>query len=136
MNKFKLKNFKFESIVEDKNQGILRVFESEKIPFSIERVFTVVNALGGSKRGQHAHKICNQLLCCVSGKIELICDNGFQKINKLLLPENEGVLIQKGIWAEQNYLEDNSVLIVFCDQPYDEDDYIRDYSKFLEWKNK
>lgn len=130
----KLKEYNFQSIIEEKNQGILRVYESSAMPFVVKRVFTIVNAQKNSKRGMHAHKKCNQLLCCTSGKIKLICDNGLQRVEKILTPNNNGILVKSGIWAEQIYLMDNSVLIVFCDQPYDEKDYIRDYNQFLNLK--
>jgi len=129
-----LKKYNFKYIVEEKQQGILRVFDSKEIPFKIERVFTVVNASSGSKRGQHAHKKCLQLLCCISGEVELVCDNGIKKTIISLTPKNEAILVPSGIWAEQNYLINNSVLLVLCDQPYDESDYIRDYENFLKWK--
>jgi dTDP-4-dehydrorhamnose 3,5-epimerase-like enzyme len=136
MNDLNIKKYEFASIVEKKRQGILRVFESEEVPFTIKRVFSVVNAKGGSKRGQHAHKICNQLICCVAGEVNLRCDDGNTQIETLLTPSNEAVLVPCGIWAEQEYIQDNSMIIVFCDQPYDEGDYIRDYHKFLDWKKK
>ena len=134
MNDLNIKKYEFPNIFEKNEQGILRVFESEDVPFTVKRVFSVVNAKGDSKRGQHAHKKCNQLICCVAGEVNLICDDGNSQIEVLLTTASEAVLVSKGIWAEQNYLKDNSVIIVFCDQPYDEDDYIRDYQKFLDWK--
>jgi len=131
-----IKSYKIPSIIEEKEQGILRVFESNHLPFMVERVFSVVNAFSGSLRGQHAHKKCNQLICCVSGEVKLACDDGNKQIEILLNPESKAILIPHGIWANQKYLKDNSVLIVFCDQPYDESDYIRDYQEFLNWKNR
>ena len=136
MNDLNITKYEFTCIVDKKEQGVLRVFESEDVPFTIKRVFSVVNAKGDSKRGQHAHKICNQLICCVSGSVKLICDDGNKQIELLLKPDSEAILIPSGIWAEQKYLKDNSVIIVFCDQPYDESDYIRDYQKFLDWKKQ
>jgi dTDP-4-dehydrorhamnose 3,5-epimerase-like enzyme len=136
MNNSDIKKYAFPSIVEKKEQGILRVFESEDVPFTIIRVFSVVSAKGGSKRGHHAHKICNQLICCVAGEVNLRCDDGNTQIETLLTPSNEAVLVPCGIWAEQEYIQDNSVIIVFCDQPYDENDYMRVYDEYLEWKNK
>lgn len=136
MNILNVKKYEYPSIVEKKAQGTLRVFESDDLPFTAKRVFTVVNAKRGSKRGQHAHKKCNQLICCVSGEINLICDDGKEKLEILLSPESGAILVPCGIWAEQDYLKDNSVIIVFCDQPYDENDYIRVYDEYLEWKKK
>ena len=112
--------------------GDLVVFESqtEKIPFKIKRVFNV-RSPKNCLRGQHAHKECNQLLICANGAIEVKCDNGF-KVSKYSLDEsNLGLLIPAGVWSEQKYLENNSILTVLCDQKYSEDDYLRDYKLFL-----
>ena len=136
INSLNLKSFTFPCITEDKYQGLLRVFESDCLPFIIKRVFSVVNAQSGSKRGQHAHKKCNQLICCVAGEINLICDDGKNQEEILLTPDGIAILVPSGIWAEQDYLKDNSVIIVFCDHSYDEKDYIRDYDEYLEWKKK
>jgi len=136
-NKFKklnIQSYKFQCIFENEEQGHLRVFESDDIPFTVKRVFSVVNAQGGSKRGQHAHKKCNQLICCIAGKVNLICDDGKNHVEILLSSESKAFLVPCGIWAEQDYLQDNSVIIVFCDQSFDENDYIRDYNEYLEWK--
>jgi len=129
-----LKSFTVPCIVEEKEQGFLSVFELNLLPFTVKRVFSVVNAQSGSKRGQHAHKKCNQLICCVAGEVNLICDDGETQVEIFLAPKAEAILVPSGVWAEQDYLKDNSVIIVFCDQSYDENDYIRDYNEYLEWK--
>ena len=133
-NSLNLLNFNFPCITEDKYQGFLSVYESDDLPFKVKRVFSVVNLQRGSKRGLHAHKKCNQLISCIAGEINLICDNGKKREERLLSPHIDAILIPAGIWAEQDYLEDNSVIIVFCDNSYDENDYIRDYDEYLKWK--
>ena len=125
--------FSFPTIAGDQGKEIMRVFESTQVPFTICRVFTVLADIDG-KRGEHAHKKCNQLLTCVSGAIELLCNDGNQRQTIKLRPDSDGVWVKSGIWAEQTYLENHSVLLVICDQPYDESDYIRDYDNFLKWK--
>ena len=134
LKEFGLQTYNYPAIIEEKEQGILRVYESNDLPFPVKRVFTIINAFAGARRGQHAHKKCNQLLCCVSGEVKLVCDDGNRQTKILLGPRSEAILVPHGIWAEQEYLKDNSVMIVFCDQPYDENDYIRDYDEYLEWK--
>jgi len=44
-------------------------------------------------------------------------------------------LIPPTIWAEQTYLQENTIVLVLCDQFYDEADYIRDYDAFLQWRS-
>ena len=41
-----------------------------------------------------------------------------------------GVEVKPGIWGEQMYLEDNTILVVLSDYLYDENDYIRNYNEF------
>jgi len=125
--------YEFSSITDPSRQGVLRVFESKNIPFKIKRVFSVLNSEVHTTRGQHAHKVCNQLICCVAGRVKLVCDDGLRKEKIDMTPMSSGVLVPAGIWAEQLCLKEDSVIIVFCDQPYEESDYLRDYQQFLEF---
>ncbi len=110
--------------------GILSVYESgASVPFDIRRVFTV-SAKAGDLRGDHAHKKCVQLLICVSGSIRVICDDGRTKQDYILDHLGKGLLIPAGIWAREEYLANDAVLMVLCDQAYDASDYIRDYSDY------
>ena len=47
---------------------------------------------------------------------------------------SRALLVPPGIWAEQVYEGDDTVLMVLCDLPYDEADYIRDYTEFLAFR--
>lgn len=114
---------------EDGN-GTLGVYESgDRVPFDIKRVFTV-SAQAHDVRGEHAHKKCTQLLICVEGEIRVDCDDGSQVTQYLLKGMSAGLLVPPGVWAREEYLTDNSVLMVLCDRGYETDDYIRDYDEF------
>jgi dTDP-4-dehydrorhamnose 3,5-epimerase-like enzyme len=114
--------------------GSLVVVEKNKdVHFGIARVF-VVKALRGETRGKHAHKECQQFLFCTNGRIEVICDDGTEKRTFLLDDSDKALLIPAGIWAHQNYLEENSVLTVLCDLLYDENDYLRNYEDFKKFR--
>ena len=102
-------------------------------PFAIERVFSV-RASAGATRGRHAHRQCTQFLTCASGAIEIMCDDGSDRATYLLERPDRGLLVPKGIWAEQTYRTEGAVLLVLCDRAYDEADYIRDYSEFLKFR--
>lgn len=116
------------------NNGELCVYEGESsVPFAIKRVFTVAAPLN-SDRGQHAHKECIQLLVCLSGKVLVTCDDGIKKTEHYLEDMNSGLLIPAGIWAEQKYLTENTLMMVFCSLPYAESDYLRDYQAFKLFK--
>jgi dTDP-4-dehydrorhamnose 3,5-epimerase-like enzyme len=112
------------------DNGCLCVFENGRdVPFNISRVFTV-SAQKGDLRGQHAHKACVQLLVCVYGEIRVTCDDGVDVTAHTLSSMSEGLVVPSGVWAEQEYLMDNSVLMVLCDRGYEPEDYIREYNEF------
>ena len=122
------KIIKFE--IHSNSTGNLCVYETgEKVPFDIKRIFTVT-AKKNEIRGNHSHKICQQLLVCVSGEIEVACDDGLNQRIYRLSEMSKGLLIPAGIWASQKYIHADSVLMVLCDQSYDQCDYIFDYEEF------
>tara|TARA_B100001758_G_C18400406_1_gene608631 strand:- start:299 stop:712 length:414 start_codon:yes stop_codon:yes gene_type:complete len=116
------------------SESYLISLDFKVLPFSPIRAFSVSSGKG-STRGNHAHKLCNQFIFCISGSINVKCDDGNNLAKYTLLPGN-GLLVPCGIWASQDYLEENSIINVFCDQPFDERDYIRDYKNFLKARLK
>ncbi len=116
----------------DSKNSSLTVFEQNALPFRIARVF-IVDVQSKSSRGFHAHKECMQLLVCLKGKCNVTVDDSYIRKEYLLNKSNQGLLIPATIWAEQQY-EDNTILMVLTDKPYDENDYIRNYNQFLEFR--
>ena len=119
------------------NNGDLVAVEGESnvIPFSIKRVFNV-RAQKGNIRGRHAHRQCSQLLICTNGSIEVKCDDGSTNDLYVLDKPNFGLLIAPGVWAEQRYMENNTILTVLCDRPFEEVDYLRNYEDFIIFAKK
>ncbi|MCX7121776.1 MAG: FdtA/QdtA family cupin domain-containing protein [Gammaproteobacteria bacterium] len=113
----------------------LSVLEVSKILLrEIKRIF-IVNPEIHANRGKHAHKTLTQLLICVNGVCEVICDDGKEKKIFRLSQINQALLIPPGIWAEQIYHKKDTTLLVACDAEYDEADYIRDYDEFLKFRS-
>jgi len=130
MDKVRLINFPYYK--EDNGDLVIMQEMDDSVPFYISRVFNV-RADKNSIRGKHAHCECTQLLVCSNGSIEVFCDEGEKQSTHILNKPDEGLLILPGVWAEQKYLEDNSVLTVLCDQPFKEEEYIRNYKEFEEY---
>lgn len=116
-----------------REDGELSVLEGADLPFEIARLF-FVRANAGARRGMHAHKRCSQFMICASGAIEVVCDDGEKKRSLLLDRPNLGLLVPPSIWATEIYREPGSVLVVACDRPYEEEDYIRDYDVFRRYR--
>ena len=111
------------------NNGDLVVVEGEIIPFSIKRVFNV-RQQKGDIRGKHANLHCSQLLICTNGAVEVKCDDSRTTEIYVLDKPNFGLFIPPGIWADQKYIENNTILTVLCDRPFEEADYLRNYEDF------
>jgi dTDP-4-dehydrorhamnose 3,5-epimerase-like enzyme len=105
------------------------------VPFIIARVF-VVRAPEGAVRGQHAHKACAQFLTCPRGAVDIDCNDGKQSAEFELSHPNMGLYIPPGIWAEQRYKTRDATLTVLCDRVYEPDDYIREFSTYLTYRQK
>ena len=116
------------------DNGVLVVAQGAlHVPFCINRLFNV-HASSGSIRGQHAHKKCAQFLMCPSGRVEVLCFDGLLYEEYLLNEPHFGLLSPPGIWSQQTYLAQDTVLSVLCDFPYDEADYIREIQQFKNYR--
>jgi dTDP-4-dehydrorhamnose 3,5-epimerase-like enzyme len=114
----------------ERDDGQLIVMQGmAEVPFALARVF-IVRAADGATRGRHAHRLCSQLLVCVSGAVEVVCDDASRTSSFVLDSPKRGLLVPPTIWAQQNYRQAQSVLMVLCDRPYEPEDYIRDYAEF------
>lgn len=129
----------FDNIINFKTQGspeigFLSFFQTNKdIPFNIKRIYYTYEVPLDLKRGKHAHKTLQQLLWCPYGAIEVILDNGKEKKSYLLDSPHKGLLVLKGYWHDMYWRKENSVLCVAASDYYNEEDYIRDYDKFLKY---
>ncbi|MBS0533674.1 MAG: FdtA/QdtA family cupin domain-containing protein [Proteobacteria bacterium] len=101
------------------------------VPFAVARMFTLRAPLD-AVRGNHAHRRCEQFMLCANGAIDVGLDDGVSRRTVRLDRENLALHVPAMIWNMVTFRAADTVLIVLCDQPYREDDYIRDYAAFLE----
>jgi len=104
------------------------------IPFDVKRVFYVYDIPGGEDRGAHAHKKCHQFLIAASGSFDVFMDDGINKKTVNLNRPYYGLHIPPGIWAAEQSFSSGAICLVLASHKYDEKDYIRDYTKFLKFK--
>jgi len=117
-------------LIHSEENGAVAIFEEGSVPFSIRRTF-VVFAGSGQLRGAHAHRTCTQMLVVLQGSVDVTMYDGQEVTSSLLSRLSHGLVIPPMTWATQEYLTDDSTLLVLCDQLFDEDDYIRDRGEFL-----
>jgi len=112
--------------------GSLVVAEAEReIPFDVKRIFHVQNVADDSLRGDHAHRSCKQAFQCLRGTCEVILDDGRHKRTVVLNRPTQLLYVPETIWASERYISPDTILLVYCNERYRMEDYIRDYQEFL-----
>ncbi len=106
-----------------------------QIPFEIKRTYWLYDVPGGITRGGHAEKNNEELVIAISGSFEIFVDDGTESKTFTLNRSYYGLYIPKGLWREIKEFSSNSVALEFGSIPYDVNDYIRDYTEFLEYAN-
>lgn len=119
----------------DDRGSLVSLEESKNIPFDIKRVYYIFDTKSGVRRGFHAHKKLKQLAIVLKGSCRFLLDDGKEKIEVILDNPAQGLFIESFVWREMFEFSDDCVLMVLADSIYDENDYIRDYEKFLEMAN-
>lgn len=104
------------------------------IPFPIKRVFYVYDVPGGACRGAHAHKENSTVLIAVSGSLDLHLSDGEQEKIISLNRATKGVLIPPGVWDSMHNFTTGTVCLALCSHYYEEEDYIRDYDAYLQFR--
>lgn len=117
-------------------KGNISVVENDTtVPFNVKRVYYLYDVPGGESRGGHAHKELCQLIIAASGSFDVTLDDGNVKRTFTLNRPYQGLLVVPGIWRELNNFSSGSVCLVLASMKYDEEDYIREYSNYLIYKN-
>lgn len=118
----------------DRKGNISVVENNITIPFDVKRVYYLYDIPGGESRGAHAHKELSQLIVAVSGSFNVTLDDGNVKRTFTLNRPYQGLYVVPGIWRDLSDFSSGSVCMVLASEKYDENDYIRDYNIFLEFK--
>lgn len=115
--------------------GNITVVENGKeVPFDVQRVYYLYDVPGGESRGGHAHYELKQLIVAASGSFDVQIDDGKVKRTFTLNRPYQGLLVVPGLWRELENFSSGAVLLVLASSLYSEEDYIRDYDKFIEYK--
>jgi dTDP-4-dehydrorhamnose 3,5-epimerase-like enzyme len=124
----------FKSLGDERGE-LVAIENNKNIPFEIKRVYYVFKTLNGVARGFHAHKELKQIAICVSGSCKFIMNDGERKESFILDDPQKGLYIDKMQWHEMHEFSDDCVLLVLASNVYDESDYIRNYSDFVQMVN-
>lgn len=134
INFYKLRKlvYKFKQIKTVNKGGILNCIN--ELEFDTKRIFYINNFnKSDSSRGHHANISCKEFLFVISGGIKLEITNKDNITKTIFLYSNEGYHINKFEWLVYSSLEDNTCLIVLCDEIYinDKSKSITNFSDFI-----
>jgi dTDP-4-dehydrorhamnose 3,5-epimerase-like enzyme len=115
-------------------RGNLTFIEGEQhIPFAIKRTYWIYDVPGGEKRGGHAFREQQELIIALSGSFDVVLNNGNEKSVFHLNRSYNGLYIPNGIWRHMENFSTNSLALVLASTPFDTDDYIYDFTTYIEF---
>ncbi len=115
----------------DERGGLVAIESNQSIPFEIKRLYCIFNTALDKPRGFHAHLDLKQVAICLKGSCRFILDDGIKKEEVILDSPLQGLVIESLTWREMHDFSEDCVLLVLASEHFDENDYIRDYQKFL-----
>lgn len=118
------------------NGNLTSITNNEEVPFAVKRIYYLYDVPGGNSRGSHAHKGLYQIMIALSGSFTVTLDDGTLKRSFMLNQPYQGLLIPPGLWRDLDDFSSGSVCMVLASELYEEGDYIREYSDFLNFKHK
>ena len=115
--------------------GYISVAENfDNIPFEVQRVYWTYFTPQDVTRGGHAHFALEQVIVAVSGKIVFSTEDlAGNKEEFILDSPDKGLYIPQKIWRDIKFSH-NAVLLCLASEKYTEDDYMRNYETFLEYR--
>lgn len=119
---------------EDPRGNLSFIEQGEQIPFEIKRTYWIYDVPGGQIRGGHAFKKQQELIIALSGSLDVLVDDGIGKKLFSLNRSYFGLLIPPGFWRKMENFSTNSLAVVISSTKFSEDDYIRNYDEFLDYK--
>lgn len=118
--------------ITDVRGNLTFIEQNRHVPFDIQRVYYLYDVPGGAERGGHAHKGLHQLIVAMSGSFDVLLDDGRERRRFHLNRSYYGLYVCPMIWREIDNFSSGSVCVVLASNLYDEADYFRDYSEFLQ----
>ena len=115
-------------------RGKLAVIEKDIIPFKIKRVYYLYDVPSDAYRGGHAHREQESIMIALSGSFEVLIKDGVKEKKVMLNKPDKGLYIPTGIWREIDNFSSGAICLVLASTEFQEEDYIRDFEEFKDYK--
>lgn len=121
--------------IADRRGNLTFVESNRHVPFSIARVYYVYDVPGGALRGGHAHKDDQEFIVAVLGSFRVRLSDGFNHKSYTLKRAYHGLYVPSMLWRDLDDFSSGSVCLVMSSNPYDEEDYYRDFDTYMSVMN-
>ena len=116
----------------DQRGNLTFVEGGNHIPFDIKRVYYLYDVPGGSDRGAHAHRRLHQFILAMSGSFDIVLSDGNSERRFHLNRSYYGLYVCPMMWRTLDNFSSGSVCMVLASEPFDESDYIRSHTEFIQ----
>lgn len=128
-----LKEIQVTNYLDDR--GNLDFAEFQSIgKFETKRIYYISGVPENEARGAHAHKNLDQVFFAVAGNFNMTVTDGSITETVDLKAHETGYFLPAGNWRDLKNFTNDAVCLVLASEHYDENDYIRSYEEYLEWK--
>jgi mannose-6-phosphate isomerase-like protein (cupin superfamily) len=128
-----LKEIRVANYLDDR--GNLDVAEFQSVgKFETKRIYYISGVPENDARGAHAHKNLDQVFFAVAGNFKMTVTDGSITETVDLKAHETGYFLPAGYWRDLKNFTIDAVCLVLASEHYDENDYIRSYEEYLEWK--
>lgn len=108
--------------------------QCNQIPFRIQRTYWIYDVPGGESRGGHAYIQTEEVIIAISGSFDVTVDDGKEKKTYTLNRSYYALYIPSGVWRELHNFSTNSLALEFASTKYDRNDYVENYTEFINLK--
>ncbi len=120
----------FQSVNQD-IRGTTRIIEQPVLPFPVRRVYVIQDVRDPTLvRGNHAHRLNDQVIFIVRGSMTLTLDDGERSQELALSAGEDGIRLMPYLWHSMKNFTPDCIAVVLASHPYDPKDYISDYDVF------
>jgi len=109
----------------DPRGALVPIELAQSIPFKVARFFWIFDVPPGEVRGSHAHKLCHQYLVCAVGSLRVDAFDGRTE-RSIALTAGQALHVPPALFTAERFDAPGTVLMAFCDRPYELDDYLTD----------
>lgn len=114
----------------DERGNLTFLQEETHIPFEVRRVYWIYDVPGGQVRGGHAFRRTQEIIIALSGSFDVLLNNGEREFVFHLNRAYHAVFAPEMVWRSLANFSTNAVALILASTPYDEADYVRDFSEF------